>query len=526
MVAHQPTHWLARATVTAAGQILPLLAAAVAALTQPGIASAGGPTISVISSSSQESRRAAEHLSGDALAYGSRYRIVVTPDSDRALSVSATGNKNLFHTSRATAGRPIQLPYDGGWYTVPSTPSEIRLLVSQNGASHQHVISPIDPSTPKSVTFEGVASASDDVKANPLASPLPAQDFQTLFTRYRAVALGLSNIKEPAPGRGSGVAVFRKASPSVVIVLTDRALGSGVVVAPGVVLTSWHVVEDAKVITVAPKPPDGPNPPRVLHEAKLARYDQVADLALVRFSGSAVPSLKLGEEKKLEIGHTVHAIGHPEREFWTYTQGVISQIRPDYKWQYDDGMQHAGTVIQTQTPINPGNSGGPLLDDEGAIVGIVSYSTESSQGLNFAISVSEIKRFLASNEDRIAGRALPKTPSPPAKAKAAAATACEPKTFSAYVDSSTGKKVTLYDTNCTGRANVASVTDKTGTHPEYALVDALGERKTAIKIVFNFRENTNLWIFYGRRDGVPTAYGYEINGTGRPGRFVTVDGTR
>jgi hypothetical protein len=35
-----------------------------------------------------------------------------------------------------------------------------------------------------------------------------------------------------------------------------------------------------------------------------------------------------------------------------------------------------------------------------------------------------------------------------------------------------------------------------------------------------------LWIFYGQRDGVPTAYGYEYNGTGRPGRFVAVDSAR
>lgn len=504
------------------------LAIVCAALAQTDIANAD-PKISVISSQTNESR-STEHLSGDALPFGSRYKIVIVPDSDRALSVGVTGNKKLFHSSRVTAGRPIQLPSSGGWYNVPSSADELRVTVSQDGASREHVISPVDPSTPKTVPFDSPAGSANPGKATPLVAPLPPQDFQALFQRYRAVAIGLGNTKDAISGRGAASAVFRKASPSVVVVMTDVALGGGVVIAPGEVLTNWHVVENAKVITVGLKPSGAAGAPRVLHEAKLTRYDQVADLALVKFSGVTVPALALGDEKKLEVGHTVHAIGHPEREFWTYTQGVISQIRPGYKWNYGDGMQHAGTVIQTQTPISPGSSGGPLLDDNAAVIGITSYSTEPAQNLNFAVSVSEIRRFLTSNEDRIAGKVLPpQAPAPTAKApaptaKAAAAQSCEPKTLGAHLDSASGKTITLFDTNCGGRANVVSVADKSGRRPEYALIDALGDRKTAIKIVFNFRENTNLWIFYGRRDGVPTAYGYEYNGSGRPGRFVAVDG--
>src|SRR5208337_2509085 len=63
----------------------------------------------------------------------------------------------------------------------------------------------------------------------------------------------LPNFHEPVLTRGdSGIAVFRKVSPSVVLVLTanfkddkvtESGLGTGVIVDPaGYVLTNWHVV--------------------------------------------------------------------------------------------------------------------------------------------------------------------------------------------------------------------------------------------------------------------------------------------
>jgi hypothetical protein len=99
----------------------------------------------------------------------------------------------------------------------------------------------------------------------------------------------------------------------------------------------------------------------------------------------------------------VHAIGHPTGEAWSYTGGIVSQIRRDYEWQADDGFRHRATVIQTQTPINPGNSGGPLLDDGGAIVGINSFVRAEAEGLNYAVSVEDVRALLAADGSRLAG---------------------------------------------------------------------------------------------------------------------------
>jgi serine protease Do len=48
--------------------------------------------------------------------------------------------------------------------------------------------------------------------------------------------------------------------------------------------------------------------------------------------------------------------------------------------------------------VNPGNSGGPLFDLHGRVVGVVDLKLIFSEGLNFAIPVNRLKRFLQDRE--------------------------------------------------------------------------------------------------------------------------------
>jgi S1-C subfamily serine protease len=166
----------------------------------------------------------------------------------------------------------------------------------------------------------------------------------------------------------------------------------------GEVLTNWHVIDGAKFIAILLKPPAGQrSDPGDVYEGKLVKYDQIADLALIQFQRppAKLVALRTGDERSIEVGSSVHAIGHPGGEQWTYTQGIISQVRTDYRWKGVNDLQHRATVIQTQTPINPGNSGGPLLDDNVSVVGVNAFVMQEKQGLNFAISLGEITQFLA-----------------------------------------------------------------------------------------------------------------------------------
>lgn len=192
--------------------------------------------------------------------------------------------------------------------------------------------------------------------------------------------------------------VYKKAVPATVLVASDRNLGSGAVIGPaGEVLTNWHVVRSARRVAVFFKPEQGADVRQDLaFAATVVKADPTTDLALLKLSNPppSLAALTLGDPSAAQVGENVHAIGHPEGEAWTYTTGIISQIRPEYRWKGEGGSLHQATVIQTQTALNPGNSGGPLLNDQGELIGINAFR-KGGEGLNFAVAADTIAAFLA-----------------------------------------------------------------------------------------------------------------------------------
>lgn len=200
--------------------------------------------------------------------------------------------------------------------------------------------------------------------------------------------------------RSGASELYKRAVKSVPLIIAEKGLGSGVVIdSHGLILTNWHVVEGNKTVKVVFKP----NAFQPVEEAEnylgdVIKGDEEKDLALVklRTAPENISPVKFADASSIDIAMEVHAIGHPRGNFWTYTKGVVSQIRPGHKWQAGSEKVHLADVIQTQTPINPGNSGGPLLDSRGEIVGINSFGRTDSQGLNFAVAVTSVSTFLES----------------------------------------------------------------------------------------------------------------------------------
>ena len=62
---------------------------------------------------------------------------------------------------------------------------------------------------------------------------------------------------------------------------------------------------------------------------------------------------------------------------------------------YPDGILRRVTAIQTQAPVKPGDSGGPLLDEAGAVVGIVVGSATDTDGVYFAVAVQHVPELLS-----------------------------------------------------------------------------------------------------------------------------------
>jgi len=187
-----------------------------------------------------------------------------------------------------------------------------------------------------------------------------------------------------ARGGGQGESPFGLPQPR-----QEAATGSGFVLdRQGFILTNAHVVEDAKDVEVR----FGENQQI---EAKVVGADLSSDLAVLKLN--RVPKdlkpLPLGNSDEIEVGDPAIAIGNPFGLDRTVTTGIVSAKQR--KITAPNGFQ-IENVVQTDASINPGNSGGPLLDADGAVIGINSQIAtggggNGSVGIGFAVPINTAK---------------------------------------------------------------------------------------------------------------------------------------
>ncbi len=163
-----------------------------------------------------------------------------------------------------------------------------------------------------------------------------------------------------------------------------QGAGSGVIInSDGFIVTNNHVIQGAQVIRVVL--PDGRG-----FNATLVGRDPLSDLAVLRISGSNLPSVPLSENADPRVGDWVIAIGNAlDLEGGpTVTVGVVSAKGRSI-------LSGSGVtlfnMLQTDAAINPGNSGGPLVDLNGNIVGINTSIISSAQGIGFSIAAPTAK---------------------------------------------------------------------------------------------------------------------------------------
>jgi S1-C subfamily serine protease len=332
-------------------------------------------------------------------------------------------------------------------------------------------------------------------------------------------AKAIANTRSDALPQGQmGARIYQDYSRSVVLVITRDGIGSGVLIdQSGRIITNWHVLNRNRDVGVIFKPQmEGQSLNKNdLIRATVVKVDEVADLAVLRVDRipSGIVPVPLGSIADVVVGADVHAIGHPTGEAWTYTKGVVSQIRQAYNWKTtDSAVEHKANVIQTQTPINPGNSGGPLISDTGRLVGINSFMV-GGQGLNFAVSVDELKRFLSSSGNRYASASG-------VQQKNAASRECKVREIYNHPNKDDTVEIRGYDTDCDGKAElevhkpydvrkpISIVIDenKDG-HPDQVIIDSDRDGKWDFSL-----HDTNF-------DGKWDLIGYHPDGAIKPSRY-------
>ena len=187
--------------------------------------------------------------------------------------------------------------------------------------------------------------------------------------------------------------VYDNAVDKVVLIFSEENMGSGVLISErGYVLTNWHVVKDRTEFYVLTLAEGGFDENK--RKAEVIKFNETSDLALLKLT--TIPKdlepIKISKVVP-KVGDSVHAVGHPNGEMWSYSKGYISAHREEYSWK-NKNVDFVGDVYQMQTPINPGNSGGPLVNDFGNLIGLNTFVSTQGQGLSYAITVNEIIKFL------------------------------------------------------------------------------------------------------------------------------------
>jgi len=162
--------------------------------------------------------------------------------------------------------------------------------------------------------------------------------------------------------------------------------GAGTIWHPeGLIITNAHVVRRPSLSVTLP---DGRRLP-----ARVLAYDQTLDLAALRVDARNLPTIELGDSKRLQPGDWVLALGHPWGVTGAATAGVVIAVGVPPE------MARMGReLVQVSLHLRPGHSGGPLVDVRGRLVGINTLMAGPDVGL--AVPVHVVKSFLRSRLSR------------------------------------------------------------------------------------------------------------------------------
>lgn len=177
---------------------------------------------------------------------------------------------------------------------------------------------------------------------------------------------------------------------------TPTGNGTGFFVAPGYLLTSYHVVAEASAIAIF----IGDS----RRAAKIVKTDPANDLALLQLvsspgNWSAVTPLPVQSSRNVHLGDAVLTLGFPNITLQgvepKLTRGEINSLA---------GAQDDPRYFQMSVAVQPGNSGGPLVDLRGNVVGVVTARLSERtalettgalpQNVNYALKSSFILAFL------------------------------------------------------------------------------------------------------------------------------------
>jgi S1-C subfamily serine protease len=186
--------------------------------------------------------------------------------------------------------------------------------------------------------------------------------------------------RAPLPASASTEEMVDRVMPAVVLIETTGGRGSGFFVRHDTVITNVHVVENDSYVTL--RKSDG-----TALNARVERREPAFDIAILKVG---IPSasqavIPMGSARSLRPGQEIVVIGSALGTLQnSVSRGIVSGLR----------TSGGATLVQTDAAANPGNSGGPMLDKDGAAIGITTMGYKNAEGLNFGVAIDHARDLL------------------------------------------------------------------------------------------------------------------------------------
>ncbi len=167
---------------------------------------------------------------------------------------------------------------------------------------------------------------------------------------------------------------------------SNRTPGSGIIFTQdGYVITNSHVIEGNTSVSVTL--PGGQS-----YTAAVVGDDPELDLAILEIDSNRTdfPVAIFGIYEDITVGERVVALGYPYSDDLggelSAVDGIVSSLKFINDYDY----------IQTDVEISLGYGGGPLVNLNGEVIGIITWTFPAGEGLKFAIPVNNIADFIES----------------------------------------------------------------------------------------------------------------------------------
>lgn len=308
-------------------------------------------------------------------------------ETAEAVSIAFTAQAEELASLRATIEAPTATP------TVASTATQAPIPLATATSTPQPTAAPTAipiPVVVPSPVPTAVPSPTPTAVPTAIPTPVPSATPTTVPTPLPTAAPTPS----PTPRIFSLTDLLDEVRDSVVQVITNRGLGSGVIIETddsggALILTNQHVIDQASSIEVVYSE-------QTTYSAQLIGVDELRDLAVLRICCDvSFTALSFSTPDDLKLGESVVALGFPLGvDSLRVSQGIISGRQFN---SADDRNE-----IQTDASINPGNSGGPLLLLDGTIAGINTYVIRASsggvsvEGFGFAVASDTLNTIVPS----------------------------------------------------------------------------------------------------------------------------------